>query len=604
MKRLLSYIKPYVWVFIAAVGLLVVQANADLALPEYMSRIVNVGIQQGGFEDPVPEYLSESTMSGLLGILEESQAQLLRQAYRAVPTDVDVDHFPDSRNQEMYRLQELTAEDRTALEDILIPGIVGLAARQYPEMAAAAAGQPREMLTQAAIQVIRGDYRAMGADLEAIRTDFIVRTGGIMLAFTLISALSAVAVGFLAARGAAGYARDLRQGLFSRVEDFSLAEFDSFSPASLLTRTTNDVMQIQMVIIMMMRMVIYAPILGIGGIIRALETSTSMWWIIALGVGLLLVLVVVVYLLAMPRFTAIQNLTDKLNLVSREGLTGMMVIRAFNRQDHENRRFDEANTNLTDTMLFVNRVMVFMMPVMMLIMNGLSVLIIWVGSHEIAGAAMQVGDMMAFLQYSMQIVMSFLMISMMFVMIPRAAVSARRVAEVLNTPPGIVDPPENEQQGLPAGAPPGIEFQGVCFRYGHAPEDVLHDISFRIEPGQTVGIIGATGSGKSTLVNLIPRFYDVTQGSIFVAGKDVRRVSQADLRRMIGYVPQRAHLFSGSIEENLRYGTDSPSEAHHREPASPDSGMQAEAESSWESGGSGKSGSTGKSGGSRKSGST
>jgi len=413
------------------------------------------------------------------------------------------------------------------------------------------------MVTQAAIQAVKAEYAALGVDAEALQTAYILRVGGQMLLLTLLAVACTIAVGFLAARVSAGLARDLRRAVFERVEGFSGAEFDQFSTASLITRTTNDVTQVQMVTMMIVRMVIYAPIMGVGGVIRAMTKGPSMAWLIAVAVGILLSLIGVVFSIAVPKFKLIQQLVDRLNLVAREHLSGMMVIRAFNRQDFEEARFDKANRDLTATSLFINRVMVIMMPLIMFIMNALSLAIIWVGAHQVAQATMQVGDMMAFLQYAMQIVMSFLMLTMMFIMLPRAAVSADRIADVLETAPSIHDPAA--PQPFPAPFRGQVEFRDVGFRYPGAEENVLCGITFTAQPGQTTAIIGSTGSGKSTVVNLIPRFYDVTEGAILIDGVDIRQVTQHDLRDKIGYIPQRGVLFSGTIESNLRYAADDAS---------------------------------------------
>ncbi|OQB01819.1 MAG: putative ABC transporter ATP-binding protein [Chloroflexi bacterium ADurb.Bin222] len=408
------------------------------------------------------------------------------------------------------------------------------------------------MINQMAVRAVSAEYAALGMDTGDLQMDFILRSGGAMLLFSLLSISCTIAVGYLSARIAAGVGRDVRKRVFEKVTFFSNAAFDQFSTASLITRSTNDITQVQMVIVMMLRMVIYAPIIGVGGVIHALDKSTSMWWIIALAVTVLLGLILTVFAIALPRFKAIQTLVDRLNLVMREALSGMMVIRAFNMQDHEAARFDKANRNLTDTMLFISRVMVVMMPVMMLIMNGLALLIIWIGSHQVAESAMQVGDMMAFMQYSMQIVFAFLMLSMMFIILPRASVSAGRIADVLDVESDLRDP------AAPAAFPEPfagtVEFRNVCFRYPGAEKDVLHEINFVAKPGETTAFIGSTGSGKSTIVNLIPRFHDVTCGEILVGGVDIRSVTQRDLRDKIGYIPQKGLLFSGTIESNLRYG--------------------------------------------------
>lgn len=603
MLRLSRYFKPYVGMLLLAVVLLFVQANAELALPDYMSQIVNVGIQQGGVDTAVAEALRKDTMEHLLLFMSEEEAAKVLDAYSLEEVTAEnnlAGRYPTATGHEIYVRDELASDETAQLEPIMskafmvVGGIesggtagssvgpmAGFDLSKLPpgaspfdmlkmapaskrevmleEMTAKFAAMGPDMLVQAAARFVTAEYDALGMDTGRLRHQYILRTGGWMMLLTLLSAVSTVIVGFLSARIAAGFGRDLRDRVFQTVESFSNAELDKFSTASLITRSTNDIMQIQMVSVMLIRMVFYAPIIGVGGIIRAIGKSSSMWWIIAAAVGALSVLVLIVYKVAVPKFKLIQKLMDRLNLVSREGLSGMMVIRAFNMQSHEEKRFDEANEELTSTMLFVNRVMVIMMPFMMLIMNGLSVLIIWVGSHEIAASSMQVGDMMAFLQYSMQIVMSFLMLSMMFIMLPRAAVSADRVADVLETDSSIKDPekPESYRENEFDGT---VEFERVSFRYGAAEEDVIHDISFTARPGETTAFIGATGSGKSTVVNLVPRFYDVTEGTIRVGGVDVRNVSQHDLRDKIGYIPQKATLFSGTIAENLRYADDNATE--------------------------------------------
>ena len=418
------------------------------------------------------------------------------------------------------------------------------------------------MIVQMSVGAVKAEYAALGMNTGQKQTDYIVHTGLLMLLVTLLSVACTIAVGFLSARTAAGLARDLRRNVFQRVESFSSTEFDKFSTASLITRSTNDVTQIQMVVIMMMRMVIYAPIIGVGGIIRALAKSTSMWWIIALAVIVLLSLVMSIFSIALPKFKVIQNLIDRLNLVTRENLSGMMVIRSFNMQGFEEKRFDKANVDLTSISLFINRIMVVMMPAMMFIMNGVTVLIIWVGAHQVAQSQMQVGDMIAFMQYAIQIVFAFLMLSMMFIIIPRAAVSADRIADVLETEPHIKDP--ETPRHFPASFKGNIEYRNVNFRYPGAEEDVLHDISFTARPGQTTAFIGTTGSGKSTIINLIPRFYEVSGGAILLDGIDIREVTQHELRDKIGYVPQKGNLFSGTIESNLLYADENASDEELR----------------------------------------
>ncbi|MFH2039713.1 MAG: ABC transporter ATP-binding protein, partial [Chloroflexota bacterium] len=421
------------------------------------------------------------------------------------------------------------------------------------------------MINQMAVGFVKTEYDELGMDTSKIQTNYILTTGAWMLLLSLLSVTCTIIVGYLSARVAAGGSRTLRRDVFTKVESFSNTEFDKFSTASLITRTTNDITQIQMVVVMIMRMVFYAPIIGVGGIIRAIGKSANMWWIIAVAVVTLLGLIIVVFSIALPKFKIIQKLIDRLNLVTREHLSGMMVIRAFNMQTFEEDRFDKANKDLTSNTLFIARVMVVLMPLMMMIMNGLSLAIIWVGAHQVADNAMQVGDMMAFMQYAMQIVMAFLMLSMMFIILPRASVSAGRIADVLETGLAIKDPVQPRKFAEKFNGK--VEFRNVSFRYPDAQEDVLHNISFIAQPGQTTAFIGSTGSGKSTAVNLLPRFYEVSDGAIFVDDIDIREVTQADLRDKIGYIPQKGMLFSGTVESNLRYADENASEGSLKEAA-------------------------------------
>ncbi|HOU11861.1 MAG TPA: ABC transporter ATP-binding protein [Anaerolineae bacterium] len=608
MTRLTRYLKPYTLMILLAVVLLFVQANADLALPDYLSRIVNVGIQQGGVERALPDAMRTSTLERLALFLDDADKTALLAQYTLVnATSPDyaalVKTYPALADEPLYILGDVDAATVTALtppvsqawlavsviEQIMadpakaaqmgggmggfdltkLPAgtdlfklLTQLPAAQRTQMKAllqerfAALGE--SMVTQAALRAVKAEYAALGVDAEKLQTAYILRVGAQMLLVTLLSVACTITVGLLAARTSAGLARDLRRAVFEKVEGFSGAEFDKFSTASLITRTTNDVTQVQMVTMMMVRMVIYAPIMGVGGIIRAVSKGSSMWWLIAVAVAFLMSLIAVVFSIALPKFKSIQKLVDRLNLVAREQLSGMMVIRAFNRQDFEEARFDKANVDLTAVSLFINRVMVIMMPVIMFIMNGLSLAIIWVGAHQVAEATMQVGDMMAFLQYAMQIVMSFLMLTMMFIMLPRAAVSGDRIADVLETEASIHDPAAPHT--FPTPFKGTVEFRDVGFRYPGAEENVLCGITFTAQPGQTTAIVGSTGSGKSTVVNLIPRFYDVTEGAILIDGVDIRHVAQHDLRDKIGYIPQRGMLFSGDIESNLRYADEDADE--------------------------------------------
>jgi len=601
MRRLIKYLKPYLLFIVLAVGLHYARANAELALPDYMSRIVNVGLQQSGVESPVPEAIRESQLERLLLLTGDADQALVRESYTLVqPLSAEslpyVRQYPALEREAVYVLGEVSEDQRAELERVMGGVMVAAAGIEQmqadPERAAAAAqalgidfaalpagvdpftvlgslpeaqrqgiagaigaqiaAMGDNLVSQMGAAAVHAEYVALGMDIVALQRAYILRVGLLMLLVSLAGGAATIAVGYLASRTSAGFARDVRKAVFEKVESFSSAEFDKFSTASLITRSTNDVTQVQMVVGMSIRMVAYAPIMGVGGVIRALNKSTNMWWIIALAVLVLIGILMVVFSIAMPRFRIIQSKIDRLNLVMREHLTGMMVIRAFNKQHDEAERFDGANRELTDVMLYVSRVMAVMMPVMNVIMSGVTLAVIWVGAHQIAQSQLQVGDMMAFMQYATQILMSFMMISMMFITLPRAAVSADRIADVLETELAITDPAE--PRPLPEPFPGTVEFRDVSFRYPNALEDVLHDITFTARPGETTAIIGSTGCGKSTVVNLIPRFYDVTDGAVLIGGVDVRTVPQADLRQRIGYVPQVATLFTGTISSNLRYG--------------------------------------------------
>ncbi|MGD2163131.1 MAG: ABC transporter ATP-binding protein [Anaerolineales bacterium] len=612
MLRLVRFLKPYLLLVVLAIVLLFVQANADLALPDYLSRIVNNGIQQSGVENAVPSAVRASELEKLTLFMSSEQSQQVRDAYVRIEPGTEaatsyLGEYPAVTDEAIYVRKDLSRAEIDALNPILGRAFVALSGIQQmtsdPESAQAMADRlgidlsrlpqgvdpltlleqlPAEqrtamtaaineqfaalgdnMINQMAVAAVRAEYEALGVDTGQLQTNYILRTGGTMLLISMLGGACMIAVGFLAARTAAGFARDVRLAAFEKVENFASAEFDQFSTASLVTRSTNDITQVQMVVFMMMRMVLYAPIIGIGGVIRAVDKSANMWWIIALAVVVLLGLILVVFSISLPKFKIMQTLIDRLNLVTRENLSGMMVIRAFNKQEDEEQRFDRANQDLADTSLFVARVMVTMMPVIMMLMNLLSVGIIWVGAHQVAQANIQVGDMMAFMQYAMQIVMAFLMMSMMFIFLPRAAVSGGRIADVLETKLSILDPEQPRDFRSPFV--PEIEFRDVCFRYPGAQEYVLHDITFTARPGETTAFIGSTGCGKSTVINLIPRFYDVSEGAIYVDGLDVREVRQHDLRDKIGYVPQKGTLFSGTIESNLRYADERVSEQDLRE---------------------------------------
>lgn len=586
MTKLLKFLKPYAGAVAAIICVLIVQAYCDLSLPAYTSDIVNVGIQQSGIDEKVPEEISEEDLSSLMMLTPSYKKEEIQDAYEESKGDYDYDgkvfSLKDSvkeDEEELENLEELLAKPMLlATGSTLDSEMAGklkmnlqqpMQPEQKDEMLKEIYKQlddvPDMMLEQSAPVYIKQLYEKIGIDTDAIETHYILNTGGKMLALAGLCMSASVLVGLLASRVGASVGRGLRRDVFRKVVGFSNGEFDKFSTASLITRSTNDIQQIQLLTVMILRMVLYAPILALGGIYQVFHTNVDMSWIIALAVGIIVMVVVVLFLIVMPKFKIVQNQVDRLNLVSREILTGLPVIRAFSTEKHEEERFDEANKALTKTNLFVNRAMTFMMPLMMLVMNAISILIIWVGGHSINDGAMQVGDMMAFIQYTMQIIMSFLMICMISVMLPRAAVSATRVDEVLTSDTLIHDPKEPdtfEKEGKGK-----VSFDHVSFRYPGAEEDVLHDITFTAKPGQTTAFIGSTGSGKSTLVNLIPRFYDVTEGKITIDGKDIRDVAQRDLRDRLGYVPQKGVLFSGDIASNILYGNPDGSEAEMEEAA-------------------------------------
>lgn len=602
MTKLAKYLKPYLPLLLVAIVLLFVQANADLNLPNYMSDIVNVGIQQGGVEYSYPAVISDNGLTLMKTFMTDEERTLADASYHKVTSGSeeyttlaktytslgdtvwaindlskeDSTALNTAFSQSGYAMVELmkqvsggsnTAADMTGTSDVQfdftqIYAMMPMLAQQQPAIDAAieTASQAPEQLTSGTGAVFAKSFLAeLGADTGAIQSAYIRKTGGKMLAISLVSAAASILVGLFASRIGAGASRTLRGDVFQKVSHFTNAEFDKFSTASLITRTTNDITQMQQIITMGLRMICYAPILGIGGIFMALSKSPNMSWVLAVGVGFILILILVIYRIGMPKFKIMQKLVDKLNLVTRESLSGMMVIRAFGTQSFEEKRFDDANGDLKRTNLFVNRLVSLMFPAMMFVMNLMTVLIIWVGAHQIADSQMQIGDMLAFMQYAMQIMFSFLMLSMMFIMIPRAAVSADRINEVLSTETSIHDPESPAELGSRAKGE--VEFHDVSFRYGGADADVLQHISFVAKPGETTAFIGSTGSGKSTLVNLVPRFYDVTEGSITLDGVDLRDMTQSHLRDQIGYVPQKGLLFSGTIASNLRYGDENADDA-------------------------------------------
>lgn len=574
MIKLMKYLKKSAGYVALIIALLFLQAYCDLSLPDYTSKIVNIGIQQKGIEDGVPEKIRKTSMDGLELFMSQEDISQLETAYTEdgelyVLKDIDKDtraSLNEILGKPMLMLGGLTMENEASGEMLAQMGIPEgadpvEAVAQMPEDARAQMTEsmgekfrdmPDSMITQAAVSYVQAEYEALGEDIDELQMKYIGEAGLKMILMALLIMAASISVVFLSAKVAASLGHDIRGDIYRKVIGFSSNEYNKFSTASLITRSTNDVQQVQMTMAMMFRIVLYAPIIGIGGVLRVLETDSSMTWILGVGVVLILVIIGLLFSIAMPRFTKLQTLIDRLNLVTREILTGIPVIRAFSREKHEEDRFEDANKVLTKTNLFVNRCMTFMMPSMMLIMNGISVLIVYNGSYAVDAGNMQVGDMMAFIQYAMQIIMAFLMITAMSIMLPRANVAAMRIVEILETENSLKEPevpvhPSEEIKGT-------VEFDHVSFAYPDAGENVLTDISFKAEKGQTLAVIGSTGSGKSSLINLIPRFYDVIQGCVKVDGVDVRSMSQKDLRDRLGYVPQKGVLFSGTIDSNIRYG--------------------------------------------------
>ena len=604
MRKLFQFLKPYAPRVLLILCVLVVQAYCDLSLPTYTSNIVNVGIQQSGIDEEIPENISEEEMNRLLLFVSEDDRQDIQDAYEKSSESFDYDGevltLKDSVKSDNEKLDALTEEmklpmmltdgfengsDTTKqmegqlkeqmsqvpgiekmsvfdifgmMDDTQRSAIVDKITEQMDKM-------PDSILDQAAISYVKSTYEQIGLDTGHMSTVYILKTGAKMLGLAALGMAASILACLMASRVGAKVGRGLRRDTFRKVIGFSNAEFDKFSTASLITRSTNDIQQIQFLTVMILRIVLYAPVMAIGGILKVSKTNVDMFWIIGLAVLLIVMVVAVLFIVVMPKFKIVQNMVDKLNLVSREILTGLPVIRAFHTEKHEEERFDKANKDLTKLNLFVNRAMTFMMPTMMLVMNGITVLIVWVGGHSINDGAMQVGDMMAFIQYAMQIIMSFLMICMISVMLPRAAVSAERVDEVLKSETKIHDP--KEPKTLPKNGKGEVAFEHVSFHYPGAEEDVLHDITFTAKPGETTAFIGSTGCGKSTLVNLIPRFYDVTEGKITIDGQDVRDLTQHELRDKLGYVPQKGVLFSGNIASNIMFGNPAGSEQEMTEAA-------------------------------------
>ncbi len=570
MGKLIKYLADHKLAVLAILLLLCVQAFCDLSLPSYTSDIVDVGIQQSGIKGAAAEKYTAQTYEALKLFMSEDEITYMDECYemdgelyvRKKLSSKELDKLNDTLLTAAGMVYSVETSGQYSVSQLVDGYRAGLVTKKAlsdvaGQVEAAMGDMASSMKSQMAVELVKSEYTLLGYDLNAIQRNYLLITGAKMLAMTLLMVAAAIGVGFIGAKTAAAIGRDLREKLFTKVIGFSNADINKFSTASLITRSTNDVQQVQQVSVMMLRIVLYAPIIGIGGIIKVMGTDTGMGWIIGVAVGAVLSLVLVLMVVAMPKFKKMQSLVDRVNLVSREILTGTMVIRAFSREKHEEERFDKANRELMSTQLFTNRVMSMMMPAMMLIMNAITVLIVWMGAKGIDIGRMQVGDMMAFITYTMQIVMAFLMITMISVMLPRAGVAADRIEEVLNTRETITDKADTENTDRKLTDCKGIvEFKNVSFRFDGGSENAISGLSFKAEPGKTTAIIGSTGCGKSTVVNLLDRFYDVTEGSITLDGVDIRDMSQKELRSHIGLVPQKGVLFSGTIESNIKYGGD------------------------------------------------
>ncbi|WP_418566722.1 ABC transporter ATP-binding protein [Peptacetobacter sp.] len=618
MLKIMKYLKKSAVSVVAIIILLLIQALCDISLPDYTSKIVNVGIQQGGIENAVPEVIKENELKRLLMFVDNDDKDAVEDAYTLVKSgdtsdenyDEYVEKYPKLETENVYVLKEIDKEKNEKLNEILGKPEMALLAiekdgeeskkikegilKMMPPQAAMVMkdkslieimktmpeeqldsirkemfkkfdSMPDSIITQSAIAYVNNEYKSIGIDLDNLQNKYILKSGGQMLGIAILSMFVTIIVTYLAAKVAATLGKILRNNVYEKVMSFSNEEMKKFSTASLITRSTNDIQQIQMMMVMILRFIFYAPMMAMMGIFKVINTNVSMSWIIGVAVLCIVFLLGILFTFVMPKFKLVQDLVDRLNLVSREIITGIMPIRAFSNQKHEEERFDKANGDLTKVNIFVNRIMSCMMPAMMLVMNLIAVLIVYKGTYSIDAGTMQVGDMMAFIQYTMQIIMSFLVIAMMSVMIPRASVSAGRICEVIETEPTIEDPKNaKEFSGNKKGV---VEFKNVSFKYPDAEENILSDISFTAKPGETTAFIGSTGSGKSTLINLIPRFFDVTEGQILVDGVDIREVTQKDLRDKIGYVPQKGILFTGTIASNLRYGNPDATDEEIREAA-------------------------------------
>lgn len=618
MLKIMKYLKKSAVSVVAIIILLLIQALCDISLPDYTSKIVNVGIQQGGIENAVPEVIKENELKRLLMFVDNDDKDAVEDAYTLVKSgdtsyenyDEYVEKYPKLETENVYVLKEIDKEKNEKLNEILGKPEMALLAiekdgeeskkikegilKMMPPQAAMVMkdkslieimktmpeeqldsirkemfkkfdSMPDSIITQSAIAYVNNEYKSIGIDLDNLQNKYILKSGGQMLGIAILSMFVTIIVTYLAAKVAATLGKILRNNVYEKVMSFSNEEMKKFSTASLITRSTNDIQQIQIMMVMILRFIFYAPMMAMMGIFKVINTNVSMSWIIGVAVLCIVFLLGILFTFVMPKFKLVQDLVDRLNLVSREIITGIMPIRAFSNQKHEEERFDKANGDLTKVNIFVNRIMSCMMPAMMLVMNLIAVLIVYKGTYSIDAGTMQVGDMMAFIQYTMQIIMSFLVIAMMSVMIPRASVSAGRICEVIETEPTIEDPKNaKEFSGNKKGV---VEFKNVSFKYPDAEEEILSDISFTAKPGETTAFIGSTGSGKSTLINLIPRFFDVTEGQILVDGVDIREVTQKNLREKIGYVPQKGILFTGTIASNLRYGNPDATDEEIREAA-------------------------------------